>query len=44
MYFEGNLENFISKVISINRQAKKQMDLGAYKEALGLLAEGEKIL
>lgn len=29
---------------SINNQAKKKIDVGAYKEALILLSEGEKIL
>ena len=44
MYISTDLEHFINKVISLNRQAIKQIDLGAYKEALGLLSEGEKIL
>lgn len=29
---------------SINNQAKRKIDVGAYKEALILLSEGEKIL
>lgn len=39
-----NSEHFINKVKTINNQAKRKIDVGAYKEALILLAEGEKIL
>lgn len=44
MYLSEYLEHFLQKVVSLNRQAKKQIDLGAFKEALSLLAEAEKIL
>jgi hypothetical protein len=39
MYGCPDLELFLQKVVSLNRQAKKQIDLGAFKEALSLLAE-----
>jgi hypothetical protein len=40
----NNLGNFVNKVKNINNQAKRKIDVGAFKEALILLSEGEKIL
>ena len=37
MYHIWNLEHFVNKIISLNKQAVKQIELGAFKEALGLL-------
>lgn len=39
-----NSDHFVQKVKTINNQAKKKIDIGAFKEALILLNEGEKIL
>lgn len=44
MYSISHSESFVNKIKSINRMATKQIDLGAFREALTLLTEGEKIL
>ena len=44
MYIDFNLESFLRKVQDLNDQAKKKIEVNAYKEALMLLNEGEKIL